>query len=50
MRRRTMIGALAGLGVVSLASARAQGVADIPMRFAEALSAHDIERFGSLFS
>ena len=52
MDRRSLIGALAGAAVIapSAEAAEAAGVADIPARFADALNAHDLDRFAALFS
>jgi steroid delta-isomerase-like uncharacterized protein len=51
MDRRCLIGALAGVGAAPLLTRRAAAdAADIPARFAEALSARDIDRFAALFA
>ncbi len=51
MNRRRLMGALAGAAAApGLARAAEVEAADIPSRFAEALSAHDIDRFGALFA
>jgi|SRR5579872_1503781 ketosteroid isomerase-like protein len=50
MRRRTLIASLGGLAAMSIASSGAKAdAAEIPVRFADALTAHDLERFAALF-
>jgi len=51
MDRRRLIGALAGAAALpSLAKPASAEAGDIPARFAEALSAHDMARFAALFA
>jgi steroid delta-isomerase-like uncharacterized protein len=51
MHRRTLIASLSGLAALSIAPSGARAdAAEIPVRFADALTAHDLDRFAALFS
>jgi steroid delta-isomerase-like uncharacterized protein len=51
MHRRTLVASLGGLAALSVAPPIARAdAAEIPVRFADALTAHDLERFAALFS
>ena len=51
MDRRSLIAAFAGAAAIApLAKAAKADAAEIPARFADALNAHDLDRFAALFS